>query len=166
MARTVQPYLNMRTRSRRSGQAGFSLIEMLIVVVMIGLMSLFAFPRVVRVFDQSQVRSARQAVQNKFNTARMNARQFGRRTFLIRNGNWFVVERTPRMVELVGSDRDTVGSMINVRNDNWQVAAEGADTVAIDPRGLTQGAGPWVFTFVRNAARDSIIISGFGMVTR
>ena len=166
MARTVQPYLYMRTRSPHSGQAGFSLIEMLIVVVMIGLMSLFAFPRVVRVFDQSQVRAARQAVQNKFNTARINARQYGRRTYLIRNGNSFWIEREPRMVTLIGSTRDTVGSVINLRSENWQVTASGDSEVTIDPRGLTQGTGPWQFTFVRNEARDSIIISGFGMVTR
>jgi prepilin-type N-terminal cleavage/methylation domain-containing protein len=99
----------MRLEHRRRGASGFSLFEMLVVIVMIGLMSLFAFPRVVQVFDQSQVRGARQAVLNKFNTARMNARQSGRSTFLVRNGTVFWIERSPRVTPLIGSTRDTVG---------------------------------------------------------
>ena len=165
MARTVQPHISMRTPFRRLGRKGFSLFEMLIVVVLIGLMSLFAFPRVVRVFDQSQVRGARQAVLNKFNTARINARQSGRHTFLVRNGAVVLIERSPRVTALGGSDRDTVGSFLNLRA-SWGVEPAGFDTISIDPRGLTMGGGPWSLTLTRNAASDSIIISGFGQVTR
>ena len=172
MARTVQPHINMRTPFRRLGRKGFSLFEMLIVVVLIGLMSLFAFPRVVRVFDQSQVRGARLAVLNKFNAARMNARQSGRQTFLIRSGNVLWIERFPRVTPLGGSPRDTVGGFLNLDAralmGSFMVDAAGFDTVAIDPRGLTQGpgTGPWTLTLTRNAASDVIVISGFGMVTR
>lgn len=164
MARTVQPRLYMRLEHRRRGASGFSLFEMLVVIVMIGLMSLFAFPRVVQVFDQSQVRGARQAVLNKFNTARMNARQSGRSTFLVRNGTVFWIERSPRVTPLIGSTRDTVGGYLNLRA-SWGVEATGFDEVRIDPRGLVQGA-PHTLSLTRNTTTDAISITGFGMVGR
>ena len=68
----------MRDQFRNSPSAGFSLVEMLMVVSMIALLSLFAFPKVIRGFDQSQVKSARLAVLNKFASARIQARQSSR----------------------------------------------------------------------------------------
>ena len=155
----------MRDQYRNSPAAGFSLVEMLMVVGMIGLLSLFAFPKVMRVVDQSQVRSARLAVLNKFSSARIQARQTSRTTFLIRSGPVLWIERTPRVVPLSGSTRDTVGGFLHLR-EAYRVTASGTlDTVVVDPRGLTQG-GPWQLTLTRGSANDAVIISGFGTVTR
>jgi Tfp pilus assembly protein FimT len=137
---------------------------MLMVVSMIGLLSLFGFPKVMRIFDQSQVRGARLAVLNKFNSARIQARQSARQVDLIRSGGLLWIEREPRVTVLAGSTRDTVGGFLNLRE--YRVTASGSlDTIPIDPRGLTQG-GPWQLNFTRGAANDSVIISGFGTVTR
>jgi prepilin-type N-terminal cleavage/methylation domain-containing protein len=155
----------MRDRLRSSPTAGFSLVEMLMVVGMIGMLSLFGFPKVMRVFDQSQVRSARLAVLNKFNSARIHARQSSRRTFLIRTGNVIWIERTPRVTTLAGSTRDTVGGFVHLREAYKVVASGTLDTVPVDPRGLTQG-GPWRLNFARGTSTDSLIISGFGITTR
>jgi prepilin-type N-terminal cleavage/methylation domain-containing protein len=155
----------MLTRSRRIRSAGFSLVEMLMVIVMIAIMSLFAYPKVVRVFDQSQVKGARLAVLNKFNSARINARQSSRHVFLIRAGNVLWIERMPRVTPQGFDTRDTVGGFLNLRE--FRVTASGSlDTVPIDPRGLTQGGGTWQLNLTRGAANDSVIISGFGTVTR
>ena len=135
------------------------------VVGMIGLLSLFGFPKVMRVFDQSQVRSARLAVLNKFNSARIQARQTSRTAFLIRSGPLLWIERMPRVTTLSGSTRDTVGGFLHLR-EAYKVTADGnLDTVRVDPRGLTQG-GPWRLSLSRGVASDSLIISGFGTVTR
>ena len=157
----------MRDLRRSSASAGFSLVEMLMVVGMIGLLSLFAFPKVMGVFDQSQVRGARLAVLNKFNSARIQARQSARSTFLIRSGALVWIERTPRVTPLMdGSTRDTVGGFVNLR-ENYRVVTSGnLDTIPIDPRGLSQAGGTRQLVFTRGTARDSIIISGFGTVTR
>jgi prepilin-type N-terminal cleavage/methylation domain-containing protein len=166
----------MRTRFRGPGSAGFSLVEMLVVVVLIGLMSLFAFPKVVKVFDQSQVRGARQAVLNKFNTARINARQSSRHTFLIRNGDFLWIERAPRLVSLGGSTRDTIGTVMNLGDVTgeisaaWKVSLAGFTSLSIDPRGLviagSPGSSPWKLVLTRNEAKDSVVISGFGRISR
>ena len=155
----------MRHRVQSSPSAGFSLVEMLMVVGMIGLLSLFAFPKVMRVFDQTQVRSARLAVLNKLNSARIQARQTSRTTFLIRSGPLVWIERMPRVTTLAGSTRDTVGGFLHLR-EAYKVTTDGTlDTVVVDPRGLTQG-GPWRLSLSRGVSSDSLIISGFGTVTR
>jgi Tfp pilus assembly protein FimT len=139
---------------------------MLIVIVMIAIMSLFAYPKVVRVFDQSQVKGARLAVLNKFNSARINARQSSRHVFLIRAGNVLWIEREPRVTPQGFDTRDTVGGFLNL-DSTYRVTASGSlVTVPIDPRGLTIGGGPWQLNLTRGAASDSLIISGFGTVTR
>ena len=138
---------------------------MLMVVSMIALLSLFAFPKVIRGFDQAQVKSARLAVLNKFTSARIQARQSSRTAFLIRSGTLFWIERTPRVTALIGSTRDTVGGFLQLR-EAYKVAVSGSlDTVPVDPRGLTQG-GPWQLNLTRGSSNDSLIISGFGTVTR
>jgi len=156
----------MRNQSRRFGSAGFSLVEMLVVVVMIGLMALFAWPKVVTIFNQSQVRSARLAVLNKFNQTRINARQSSRSAFLIRSGDVMWIEREPRVVPLGLSTRDTVGGFLNLGSYGVTVTMTGTvlDTVTVDPRGLT--AGTWQLVLVRDGVRDSVVISGFGRVSR
>ena len=165
MARSMQSQAGMRSPTRRFGSAGFSLVEMLIVVVLIGMMSVFGFPKVVRVFDQTQVRGATQAVINKFNAARINARQSSRHTFLIRSGNVLWIERAPRMTNPAAGTRDTVGGFMNLR-EGWRTTASGSTSVEIDPRGLTVGGGPWQLIITRNESRDTVNITGFGRVTR
>jgi len=168
MARTVQTTLDMQIhkRFRRLGSTGFSLVEMLIVVSMIGLMGLFAWPKVARVFDQRQVGSARLAVLNKFNQTRINARQSSRTAFLIQSGNVLWIERRPRVVPLDESPRDTVGGYLNLERTYGVTATVSSDTVQVDARGLTSPTRPWRIVLVRDGARDSILISGFGRVTR
>jgi prepilin-type N-terminal cleavage/methylation domain-containing protein len=155
----------MRNRFRRSGSAGFSLVEMLIVVSMIGLMALVAWPKVAVVFNQTQVRSARLAVLNKFNQARIIARQSGRKAYLTRSAGVFWIERSPPVVVNGASTRDTVGGYLNL--GPYGVTVSGLTSLAIDPRGLTVlPGGPVMVTLVRQGVRDSVVISGFGSVSR
>jgi prepilin-type N-terminal cleavage/methylation domain-containing protein len=157
-------YPCMHNQLRRLGSTGFSLVEMLIVVSMIGLMGLFAWPKVVMVLNQGQVGSARLAVLNKFNQARINARQSSRSAYLIRSEDVLWIERQPRVVPLAGSLRDTIGGYLNLDRSFGVTATVSSDTVAVDARGLT--AGTWRILLARGAARDSVVISGFGRVTR
>jgi prepilin-type N-terminal cleavage/methylation domain-containing protein len=152
----------MRNRFRRPGSAGFSLVEMLIVVSMIGLMALVAWPKVAVVFNQSQLRSARLAVLNKFNQARMIARQSSRHTYLMRADSIFWIERQPRLVPHNTDLRDTVGTYLNVMQ--YGVTVTGINTLTIDPRGLARTAGTFILT--RQGLTDSVAISGWGNVIR
>jgi prepilin-type N-terminal cleavage/methylation domain-containing protein len=165
MARTVHLYIAMKTRFRRFGSAGFSLVEMLIVVSLIGLMALVAWPKVAAVFNQSQLRSARLALLNKYNQARMIARQGSRRAILVRDGNILWVERTPPLVPNGASTRDTVGGYLNLAQ--YGVTLSGINSLAIDPRGISASGKIVLSRGVGGAAiQDSVVISGMGRVTR
>jgi len=157
-------YPCMHNRLRRLGSTGFSLVEMLIVVSMIGLMGLFVWPKVQMILNQRQVGSARLAVLNKFNQTRINARQSSRSAYLIRSGNVLWIERRPRVVPLALSTRDTIGGYLNLIETFGVTATVSSDTVTVDPRGLT--AGTWRIVLARGGAMDSVVISGFGRVTR
>jgi Tfp pilus assembly protein FimT len=126
-------------------------------------MALFAWPKVVPAFDRSQVRSARSAIVNKYNQARINARQSSRRTFLTRNGDVLWIEREPRVIPLFGSDRDTVGQFLSL-NGSYGVTVRGLTSLTIDPRGLTAGIG--ILVVSRGTAIDSVVISDYGRVSR
>jgi prepilin-type N-terminal cleavage/methylation domain-containing protein len=133
---------------------GFTLMEMLVVVSLIALMSLFAWPRVITLYNQSSVRSARTAVRNLFEAGRMNARANNSRVTLTRNGNIF---------RLTNNTSGAVLGSVNVDGE-FKVAASGDASIVIDARGLSTQARTFVFT--RGAAADSVVISGYGRVTR
>lgn len=133
---------------------GFTLMEMLVVVSLIALMSLFAWPRVITLYNQSQVRSARSAVRNLFEAGRMNARANNTRVTLTRTGDIF---------QLTNNTTGAVLGSVNVDGE-FKVTAGGDASILIDPRGLSTQDRTFVFT--RGAAADSVVISGFGRVTR
>ena len=135
---------------------GFSLMEMLIVVSMIGIMALFAWPKVVTVYDRSQVRSARTAARNLFEATRINARMSSTAMTFNRAGNVLWISNNTTAAT-VGSPLDLAGQ--------YNVTAAGLTALVVDPRGLLQGAGGRL-VFSRGNASDSLIISGYGRVSR
>ena len=61
------------TRVRRTGSAGFSLIELLVVVGLIGVMAAFSIPQIGRFVRNYRVRGATQQVATEINAARNRA---------------------------------------------------------------------------------------------
>ncbi|MGH7562771.1 MAG: pilus assembly FimT family protein [Gemmatimonadales bacterium] len=145
--------------SRLRSTAGFSLVEMLIVVAVIGLMMLLAWPRITAIYDRSQVRGARNVVINKFNTARIQARQSGMTTRFQQNGNLVWVERDNGLGGWV-----TVGGVQNM-NAVYGVTIPDVNMLTIDPRGLAQGT-PITIRMGRAGIRDSVVFSGYGGISR
>ena len=133
---------------------GFTLMEMLVVVSLIALMSLFAWPRVITLYNQSQVRSARTAVRNLFEAGRMNARANNTRVTLTRTGDIF---------QLTNNTTGAVLGSVNVDGE-FKVTASRDASILIDARGLS--TQPRTFVFTRGAVADSVVISGYGRVTR
>src|SRR5260370_13514757 len=66
-----------RTGGIAMQRSGFTTIEMVIVVVLIGIIAMIGFPKISKTLDKTNVRSARDAVGTLAGTARAAALQRG-----------------------------------------------------------------------------------------
>jgi prepilin-type N-terminal cleavage/methylation domain-containing protein len=154
----------MENSTGRRSTTGFSLTEMLIVVVLIGVISLFALPRAGVVLDRTQVGGARTTVMNQFNTARMAARSSNRTTLFRLASNVIYVERRP----FTGTVKDPVGSPQDLSRI-YGVQVTGPDSIVIDARGMvvlfSSGTSAH-YVVTRAGITDSVVINSSGRVIR
>ena len=90
---------------------GFTLVEMMIVVVLIGAILMIGWPKVASGLAKSNLRSSRTTVANMFAKARAFAVQSNRQTRINFNGNNVVITASPRtVVDGVGTV-DSIGAV-------------------------------------------------------
>ena len=152
--------------SRRNG---FTLIEIMIVVVIFGILVAVVYPRVSQVLVKNDVRSARTTLANTFAKARAVAMQRSRSASVNFNGNNIAVTAKPRTVAGVGT-MDTIGGVQNL-NALYGVSVSlstSATSVDYDPRGFAGGlsATPLVIVLSRSGKRDSVSLDYLGRVTK
>lgn len=135
---------------------GFTLSEMLIVVVVMGGLMLLALPRFRSVVQQSDVRGARTKVVTLYNQARANAMTTNRPTAVRFTGNTAVITAT-----LPGGGLDTLGGVEDLHGD-YGVTVSSPAILAIDPRGFGRGGG--TIEVMRGSYADTVEIGGFGRV--
>ena len=153
-----------------SRRAGFTLIEIMIVVVIFGIMVMVAYPKVSSSLVKNDVRSSRTALANMFSKARAVAMQRSRIARVEFNANNVVVTASPRVVTLAGSDRDTIGGVANLHTVyGITLTSSGSLTpVVYDPRGFVTPAlsQPLKFYLTRSGKQDSVTIDYLGRVTK
>ncbi len=141
---------------------GFTVIEIIIVIVLIGIVAGLTAPRLRTALIRQDVRSARDALVNMHATARASAIQRGRFTALwIVGDTALVVAQHP-----VTAAFDTIVNPTNLRtrwgvtvttNNNWLV---------FDPRGMSATGGTTNIVVRRGAFQDNIQINPLGRVVR
>jgi prepilin-type N-terminal cleavage/methylation domain-containing protein len=151
-----------------SRRVGFTLIEIMIVVVIFGIMVLVAYPKASRALLKNDVRSARTALANMFSKARAVAMQGSRTARVEINGNNVLVTASPRVVAVAGSDRDTVGGVQNLNSVYHVTLTSSQSAVVYDPRGfVTAGLSqPLKLYLTRSGTRDSLTLDYLGRVTK
>ena len=147
-------------------RSGFTTIEMLIVVALIGIIVLIGFPKIRGTLDQTNVRSARDAVSTLAVMARQAAIQRGCTGVLhfasATNTVW-VTTSCPTKVDTVSGVQDL--------NARFKVTLSASrDSVRYDPRGLSMDAVS-TNTVVRLTGgiashQDSVMINPIGKVVR
>ena len=149
-------------------RSGFTAIELMIVIILIGVIAAVGFPKVHAALDKTNVRSARVAVGTYAATARSLAIQRGCRAVLhfaygASSGVWVTSCRPGAMTI------DTVGQVKNVYLDFNVTLSATRDSVQFDPRGLSLETVNTIVSFTGNvgANTDSVIIAGYtGKVVR
>jgi type II secretion system protein H len=148
-------------------RAGFTLVETLLVVTVVGILTLMAYPRVNSAIVRSDLRGARTRVVNMLATARTVAMQGSRTGRLEFNGNMAFVTAAPRRVG--AGTRDTVGLVVNLNTVYGTTVALSTGTeIVFDPRGLASGLGVdgVTVTLSRSSHTQTVKVDMLGRITK
>jgi len=155
---TVGPSL----KNAAPASAGFTLVELMVVIIMIGLVSLLSAPKMRDALARANVRSARSNSIALYQRARASAIESGRVTTLRFTGNVALVTAGPR---LTGSGTlDTIGNPQNMFQ-LYQVSVTAGGPLTIDPRGLGTSAATTIY-LRRAGFTDSFVVTGFGRLVK
>lgn len=133
------------------------------MIVIIGLMVLFALPKLGPARDHAMVRNARTALTNLYNTTRTAARASNQVAVLrLLNDSVWVELNAP----YPGTGKTRLTGSGHSFNSAYGVTVTGPDSIQVDPRGLllTSGTHTWVFT--RDGWSDSVIVNSYGRIAR
>ena len=147
-----------------SRRAGFTLIELLLVVVIMGAVSLIAFPRIQSMFQASALRASGNRLVSVYSAARAAAVQTNRPVRVHFAGNAVWVTATPRLSAGGGGTADTIGPVQSFYDVFGVTVASTVDSLMLDPRGLGLNGGTLVLTNSRGV--DTVLVTGFGRVVR
>jgi prepilin-type N-terminal cleavage/methylation domain-containing protein len=149
-----------RRRSFVRSRSGFTLVEALIVVVLLGLITLIGFPRISAAMVRSDLRSARTAVINLVATARAASVQMSRSTWIkFEDSTAYVFTQT-------GVTLDTIGTVQNLAAQ-YGVTVAGADSIQFDPRGFGASFGDSTSVVLsRNSHSETVTLDGLGRVIK
>jgi prepilin-type N-terminal cleavage/methylation domain-containing protein len=144
------------------GRRGFTLVEAMMVVAIMGGLVLFSLPRFAALQERSRLNSARQQVEAAIATARAAAIQTGRTSTLSLTGNSMLVTVTDAsglgQVTIIPSmPFDTVyGVTVTATNP----------TITFDMRGFASPklTGSPQFTLIGTTRRDSVCITIVGQI--
>lgn len=138
-------------------RSGFSLVEMMIAIALVGLLMAMAVPKIHDTVIKSEVRSARSAVASMYARARIYA----------------VQQRKPAVVNLnatsawvttpdAGGGLDTVGAVVNLANSYGVAVTYNTATLRFLPTGLANVAAPITVRVSRGGKSDSVVVTGYG----
>ena len=145
-------------------RSGFTLVEMLLVVVLLGLVGAIAYPRLKGPAAKLSVRSARQQASEMLVVARSAAVQSGAETRFIRSGNVLrtVMDSSGTWITLAARDLYEVHGVTVTLGGTLP-----KDTIRFDARGVAIGlTAAQTMKFTNSTAADSICVTRVGKVAR
>jgi len=147
-------------------RSGFTTIEMVIVVVLIGIIAMFGFPKIRQALDKTNLRSARDAVGTLAATARAASVQRGCRSAL----HFTATPSTVWVTTACPTKVDTVSGVQDLTKRFKVTLSASRDSVQYDPRGLSMDGfnSNTVVRLTGNVAtnKDSVMINPIGKVVR
>jgi prepilin-type N-terminal cleavage/methylation domain-containing protein len=146
---------------------GFSLVEMLIVVVMIGIMLSIGFPKLRAGMTNNNVRGARTALINMIAGARNAGSQTNRSTWVKIEGSRAVVLARPRQDGTGGSTgADTIGPVQNLGQVYGVTVTATVDSFRFNPTLTSLDVVGTTFTISRSGRVETVAVDGLGRVIK
>lgn len=147
-----------------SRRYGFTLVETLIVIVVIGLVSLIGLPKLQHAWAHSNVLSSKAKITSLYARARAAAVEGSRTAILVVNGgNAYVVAR-PR---LTGAGAyDTITPVENLYTQFQVSLTSNVDSVWIAPTGLGLGAAQTQIVLTKGSYADTVFINQYGRILK
>jgi prepilin-type N-terminal cleavage/methylation domain-containing protein len=147
---------------------GFTAIELLVVLVIIGIITVFGFPRVRTALLKSNVRSAKAAMGTLVVKARAAAVARGcNATMTLTSGSTGTVSIS--VCADTGTGTQILGGVDSLAARFSVVMTPSPTTLTFDPRGLATTYASMVVVFSApsvSSIRDSVIINQLGQVVR
>jgi prepilin-type N-terminal cleavage/methylation domain-containing protein len=139
---------------------GFTLIETLVVMALLGILAAVAFPRLARSTTSMSVRGSKQRVASYLAVARSAAIQRGRVARFVRTGN------TIKVLVDSANTQATFARVIDLGADQGVTVTPTRDTIAFDPRGLAFGFNGTARIVLRKGTySDSVCVIGMGRIS-
>lgn len=146
---------------------GFSLVEMLIVVVIIGIMVGIGLPKMRTGMTNNNVRAARTALINMIAAARNAGSQTNRSTWVKIEGNRAVVLARPRLDFVGGSTgADTIGPIQNLGQLYGVTVTATVDSFRFNPTLTSLDVIGTTFTISRSGHVETVAVDGLGRVIK
>ncbi|HXE81692.1 MAG TPA: GspH/FimT family protein [Gemmatimonadales bacterium] len=147
------------------GRKGFSTIEMIIVVVLIGIIASIGFPRLRRGLEKQRIRNTKALLATMVATARATAIQRG----CVATLNFAADSVWVTACGLVGNPPPAtvlVGTAKRVKADVNVTLSYTASTIRYDPRGIRLTFQPTTVRVIGPTYQDSVVINELGKVKR
>ena len=144
---------------------GFSLVEMLIVVVMIGITLGIGFPKMRTGIINNNVRAARTALINMIAAARTASSQTNRSTWVVVDGTRALVVARPPLSNAGGRTVDTIGTVQNL-GQLYGVTITPVDSFRFDPTLTSLNMVNKTFTITRSGHAEPVAVDGLGRVIK
>ena len=147
------------------GRKGFSTIEMIIVVILIGIIASIGFPRLRRGLEKQRIRNTKALLATMVATARATAIQRG----CVATLNFAVDSVWVTACGLVGTPPPAsvlVGTARRVKDDVNVTLSYTASTIRYDPRGIRLTFQPTTVRVIGPTYQDSVVINELGKVKR
>ncbi|MDB4915356.1 MAG: hypothetical protein JWM95_3000 [Gemmatimonadetes bacterium] len=139
---------------------GFTLIEVLMVMTIVGILLAVVVPRYGRISGAMQVHSAKQEIASLLTQGRATAIQTDQTVQVVRSANSI-------LLIAVSATGSTLISQQNLGSQFGVTMSATRDTVAYDSRGMVTGNSVTLKYVVTNGdTRDSVCLMALGKVTR
>jgi prepilin-type N-terminal cleavage/methylation domain-containing protein len=145
---------------------GFTLFELLVVVVIIGVVSIVAFPRIQAAWVRSSMHGARNKIVAIYASSRAAAIETNRSVWVHFRGDTVWVTASPRLATTGTGTVDTLGNVQSLNAAYGIGLASSSDSLQIDPRGLGVNSSSTSFSISKYGYADTLIVSGFGRIVR